>query len=331
MPVNKNQFLRQEILAGILSRNQLTRKDLKDVLNEKLAMHDLGPVHEKTVYNDLKELERQGAVIHFPSMGDNRYYFEERFNPGGNQLTVEELDTLENALQILKGLSVFNLSKDVADVLLRLKATRGNIDVNSPSFIAFEDHTLSEGTEWMDDLVEAIRGKIPLKIDYQPFYKETSTFAFHPWFLKEYRNRWFVFGLRQDHDRLVVLALDRIHRLKPASNVSWHENDRFDPYLFFESMIGVSLPTEAKPEKITLRIFRRSAMHVETKKIHHSQRLLAKNDDGSIDVELTVVVNYELISTLLGFGAAVKVLGPEGVVNAFREIISESLALYQVN
>lgn len=328
MPVNKNQFLRQELLAGLLSRNQLTRKELREALNEKLEERDLGPVHEKTVYNDLKELEHQGAMIHFPTPGDNRYYFEERFDPDGNQLSEEELTTLENALQLLKGLSVFNVAREVSEVLMKLRATRGVLDIKVSGFISFEDHTLADGAERLDDLIEAIRQKIALLIDYQPFYKDELRFLFYPYFLKEYRNRWFVFGRHHEQNRLRVLALDRIQRLKPLLNEPYIENDLFDPESFFKSMIGVSLPSEAKPETVRLRIFRRSAMHVETKKIHHSQQLLSRNDDGSIDVELTVVVNYELISTILGFGAAVKVLGPEGVVGKIKSIIEETLNRY---
>ncbi len=328
MPVNKNQFLRQELLAGLLSRNQLTRKELREVLNEKLAERDLGPVHEKTVYNDLKELEHQGAMIHFPTPGDNRYYFEERFDPDGNQLTEEELTTLENALQLLKGLSVFNVAREVSEVLMKLRATRGLLDMKASGFISFENHTLADGADRLDDLTEAIRQKIALLIDYQPFYKDELRFLFYPYFLKEYRNRWFVFGRHHEQNRLWVLALDRIQRLRPLLNETYVENDLFDPESFFESIIGVSLPADSKPETIILRIFRASAMHVETKKIHHSQRLLSRNDDGSIDVELTIVVNYEFISTILGFGAAVKVLGPEGVVGKIQETLKKSSENY---
>lgn len=328
MPVNKNQFLRQGLLAGLLSRNQLTRKELREVLNEKLEERDLGPVHEKTVYNDLKELECQGAMIHFPTAGDNRYYLEERFDPDGNQLSEEELTTLENALQLLKGLSVFNVAREVSEVLMKLRATRGVLDMKASGFISFENHTLADGAERLDDLTEAIRQKITLLIDYQPFYKDEIRFLFYPYFLKEYRNRWFVFGRHHEQNLLWVLALDRIQRLKPLLDEPYIDNDLFDPESFFESMIGVSLPSDAKPETVRLRIFRRSAMHVETKKIHHSQKLLARNDDGSIDVELTVVVNYELISTILGFGAAVKVLAPEGVVGKIKSIIEETLNRY---
>jgi predicted DNA-binding transcriptional regulator YafY len=96
-------------------------------------------------------------------------------------------------------------------------------------------------------------------------------------------------------------------------------------------MIGVSLPTDAMPETIRLKVFKQSAMHVETKKIHYSQRIVSRNDDGSIEIELTVVVNYELISTILGFGAAVKVLGPERVVGKIKGEIINSLNRYTVS
>jgi predicted DNA-binding transcriptional regulator YafY len=328
MPVTKNQFLRQEILIGLLSRNSFTRSELLEKLNEKLEKSMIGAVHWKTLHNDLIGLENLGASIHRPATGDNRYYFSESYMPDGTGLTGEDIATLENALQILNGLTAFTVAREVSGILSRLKSTRHLVNLNPRHYISFEDHTQADGVLHLDDLMEAIGNRIVLSVHYQPFYKEEANIQFHPCFLKEYRNRWFVFGLDQLQNRTVSLALDRIESVKPMLDEIYRENDLFDPEAYFTNMIGVSLPTHAKPEKIRLKVFRKSAMHVETKKIHHSQRIVSRNDDGSIEIELTVVVNYELISTILGFGAAVKVLDPEGVVRKIKSILLEVSDFY---
>jgi predicted DNA-binding transcriptional regulator YafY len=288
----------------------------------------IGAVHWKTLHNDLIGLENLGASIHRPSTGDNRYYFSESFLPDGAELSGEDITTLEKALQVLTGITAFTVAGDVFKILARLKSTRHLINLNPRHYISFEDHTEAMGVSRLDDLMESICNKIVLSIHYRPFYKEESHFQFHPYFLKEYRNRWFVFGLDEFKNRLVSLALDRIENVKPMMDEIYRENDLFDPEAYFTNMIGVSLPTHAKPEKIRLKVFRKSAMHVETKKIHHSQRIVSRNDDGSIEIELTVVVNYELISAILGFGAAVKVLDPEGVVGKIKSILLEVSVYY---
>ena len=328
MPVTKDQFLRQEILIGLLARNSLTRSELLEKLNEKLEKSMIGAVHWKTLHNDLVALENLGASLHRPSKGDNRYYFSESYLPDSAELSGENIATLENALQILNGITAFTVARDVSEILSRLKATRQLINLNPRHYISFEDHTSARGIEYLDDLMEAICNKIVLSIHYRPFYKKEAKIHLHPYFLKEYRNRWFVFGRDQSENRLVSLALDRIEGMKPMMDEKYQENDLFDPETYFANMIGVSLPTNAKPETIRLKVFQNSAMYMETKKIHHSQRIVSRNDDGSIEIELTVVVNYELISTILGFGAAVRVLEPEGLVERISRELTIALGHY---
>jgi predicted DNA-binding transcriptional regulator YafY len=84
----------------------------------------------------------------------------------------------------------------------------------------------------------------------------------------------------------------------------------------------------AAPEKICFIIKKESARYVETKKIHHSQKLLKRYKNGSIEVELFVVINYELISTLLGFGAALKVLEPKRLVEKAKNELRSALENY---
>lgn len=329
MPVTKDQFLRQEILIGLLGKNKLTRSELLEKLNEKLEYSMIETVHWKTMHNDLVALENLGASLHRPSKGDNRYYFSESYLPDSAELSGENIATLENALQILNGITAFTVARDVSEILSRLKATRHLINLNPRHYISFEDHTSAGGIEYLDDLMESICNKNVMLLHYHPFYKkEANIVQFHPYFLKEYRNRWFVFGRDQSADRLVSLALDRIEGMKPMMDENYRENDLFDPETYFANMIGVSLPTDAKPETIRLKIFRESAMYMETKKIHHSQRIVSRHDDGSLEIELTVVVNYELISAILGFGAAVKVLAPAGLVGKISSELRAALGHY---
>jgi predicted DNA-binding transcriptional regulator YafY len=194
-------------------------------------------------------------------------------------------------------------------------------------FIAFEDHTLAMGTEWLDELAEIIHWKKVLAVHYTSFSRPPELFLFHPYFLKEYRNRWFVLGRHQLQNSLFTLALDRIKKIQVTDDL-YLDNDLFDPDTYFKDMIGVTRIDGQEPETIKLIIYKESVPHVETKKIHHSQRITRRNDDGSIEVELCLLVNYELISTILGFGAAVRVVEPGYLVRAVKEELMASAARY---
>jgi len=328
MPNIKNQFFRQEFIHSLLgvSKLHLTKAELLDRLNEKLKDHDLLPVHWKTLNNDITALKEQGAEIHTPNRADPCYYYLDTFYPPGTHFDDEDIDILHRGIQILKRISGFRVARDIEEMLKKMKYTR-YAEGTVGNFIAFEDHTLAAGTEWLDRLAEYIHWKNTVKVNYHPFDQSPETFLFHPYYLKEYRNRWFVLGLHQLRGCLYTLALDRIKKITLTDDPHI-ENNILDPDSFFQDIIGVTKPDGAMPEMIKIIVFRDSAAHVETKKIHHSQKLINKNKDGSIEIELKVIINYELISTLLGFGSAVKVVAPEGLVVKIKEELTKSINRY---
>ncbi|MDE6813012.1 MAG: WYL domain-containing protein, partial [Duncaniella sp.] len=71
------------------------------------------------------------------------------------------------------------------------------------------------------------------------------------------------------------------------------------------------------------------ASYILTKPLHSSQRLIEKNrTDGSMTFELDVVINPELITQLLGFGAGIRVTAPESLTATLRDIYRRGCALY---
>lgn len=319
MTITKHQFERKEILHALLSKQKLSKEELFDALNRSLENRGLDPISIRTMYTDLETLQNEGAKVHRPEAGDNCYYYEEHFFPKGYGFSDEDIDILQQAVSLLKSVAGFNIARDVEEILQRQKFTRHLMDFEKKGFIAFEDHTLASGSHYLENLADAIYFMSPLIIRYKPFLKHEETFVFHPYFLKEYRNRWFVFGMNQKLNRISNLALDRILSLK-NSEEKFIPNTIFNPDKYFKDLIGVTRPDESKPMKIEIEVFGNTIPYIETKKIHHSQETI-ENRPNSIVISLFVIINYELISTLLGFGPGLKVLGPEELV----EIISNNI------
>ncbi|MDE6680210.1 MAG: WYL domain-containing protein [Muribaculaceae bacterium] len=70
-----------------------------------------------------------------------------------------------------------------------------------------------------------------------------------------------------------------------------------------------------KKAKIRFTAFREQADYILTKPLHSSQQLVyPRRADGSMDFEIEVVINYELIKRFLSFGDAIKVLSPKSLV-----------------
>ncbi len=327
MPVTKNQFERQEILHGLLMKNRLTREELLERVNDRLSQIDLKSVIWRTIHNDIEALESKGADIHRPGKGDNRYYYKSAFDLYDTGITEEDLSTLRTGIEMLRGIKILNIGEEVEDILRQYKGLFHTLPDETGHFIEFEQHTFAEGTIHLDNLIEAIRSKTAMQVVYKPFYQHSQILIFHPYLLKQYRNRWFVFGWNAGKNCLFTLALDRIQGLKPVSD-EYIGNATFNPDDYFGNLIGVTWPENARPETLRLLFTRQTAPYVLSKKIHPSQQLIKHHDDGSILIELKLVVNYELKSVLLGFGTGVKVMEPEFLRQEILKIYQDCIQLY---
>jgi hypothetical protein len=65
--------------------------------------------------------------------------------------------------------------------------------------IGLESNIDLKGIEYLSQLYDAIINEQVLEVEYQDFKSEEPfTLTFHPYYLKQYNNRWFVFGLNEE-------------------------------------------------------------------------------------------------------------------------------------
>ena len=68
--------------------------------------------------------------------------------------------------------------------------------------------------EFIPRLYEAITNERVLKFEYNAGYEEHLSVVFHPHFLKEYNNRWYLLGHNERFNDVSIIALDRIEDIK---------------------------------------------------------------------------------------------------------------------
>lgn len=130
----------------------------------------------------------------------------------------------------------------------------------------------------------------------------------HPYLLKEYNNRWFLIAYNTELGKMSHLALDRIITIK-VKDRTFIPIKEFDETVYFNNILGITLPENAQPEIIELIFSPQRAPYIKTKPIHPSQKIIAENQQG-LTIQLNLVINKELISLLLGFGKDVQVIKP---------------------
>src|SRR5690606_24868507 len=132
---------------------------------------------------------------------------------------------------------------------------------------------------------------------------------FHPYYLKQYNNRWFIFGYNAVTGKTDCnLAIDRIvaveqgkDRFVPNAAIDWQD--------YFSDMIGVSKPENESIEEVVLHFNKLTGSYMENKSIHETQKH-KWIDDETLEVKIKVVLNYELERLILSYADSVKVITP---------------------
>ena len=147
----------------------------------------------------------------------------------------------------------------------------------------------------------------------------------HPYYVKQYNGRWFLYGLNEELGRISNLALDRIQSFH-KSDVPFKKNEQYDFDTYYDDVVGVTIPNDdVKKETIGLRFSANRFPYVISKPIHNSQTI---TDESKYEIEIQVRPTRELDQQLFSFIPDVEVLYPEWYRQHIREKIEENLKKY---
>ena len=229
----------------------------------------------------------------------------------------------------------FKDSKDLLDI--KTKRRKGE-QVLSASL----DRMLTN-IELLPFLYEAIINKHVLSVVYKPYDEDERTLTFHPHFLKEFNGRWHLFGHADGHhpDYGYNIALDRIcSRPRELYNFTYEAAPQGFYTEFFKDIVGVShMKDNDSLGKVRPIIIRAHTHYIykltETKKIHHSQKVLipyGQYEDGEYgEFVLNVEVNNEFIGRILQMGDGLEIVSPREVREEIKKRISNMAKRYDLD
>lgn len=337
MPTNKHAVIRYQTLDKCF-RNPGRKYFIDDLIEAcSNAINEIAGisngVSRRQILEDIKFMEstqgwniplervREGHRIHYR-------YEDKTFSINNQPLNEEEENQIKEALFTLtrfKGLPQFEWMEEL---YARLDSNFSSTSNNHKKIIEFEQNVFLKGLEFITPLYNAILYKRTLRIEYQSFRNGVlQNFTFSAYFLKQYNNRWFVFGKADGSSIIMNLALDRIASIT-ESMTQYVENNEINFDEYFDDIIGVTKRIDMKVETIKLKINRDLLPYLKTKPLHGSQKLLTKEENESI-LSLEVVPNYELESLLLSFGEMIEVLSPIELRKQLIERIKKSLTAYE--
>lgn len=321
MPVNRNALIRYKTIDTCLRNKyrQWTLEDLIDACSDALYEYegiDKG-ISKRTVQMDIQMMRSEKLGYNAPIVVyDNKYYKyeDEDYSITNTPLSEQDLKTMSEAVEVLRQFKGFSYFSGMGDIVSRLEDHVTSAKQKTIPVIDFEKNESLKGLDYLDIIYHAIVNKQVLSMKYRSFKaRSANTFMFHPYLLKEYRNRWFIFGRRKGN--LINLALDRIQHIEIAEKERFIENDLFDPQTFFEDLVGVTKNVGMKVELVRFWVNKENAPYVQTKPFHKSQKVVEEHEDGSMVFEIKVVINQELQREFFGYVDTIKILSPQSLVD----------------
>lgn len=335
MSTNKNAIIRYQTLDRCF-RNSGKRYFIQDMLeacNASLFEYDGNTegIQKRQVYDDIKFMEsEQGWSILLKKTKEGRrvyYSYEDSsFSINNQPLNENEAEQLKSAMLVLgrfKGLPQFEW---VNEIIPKLDQTF-NLTEQNQEIISFESNEFLVGAEHISILFKAIQNEQSLKIIYQSFNSDSEQIIdFHPYYLKQYNNRWFVIGKNEGYDNLTNLALDRIKSIVHAS-LKFDSSQLINFEEYFEDIIGVTKPTEGTLTKIVFKASSAQAPYIKTKPLHGSQKKV-EEIDGDYLFSIEVIPNYELNKLILSYGSGLEVLTPSNLRDKIQVLLKKSIDNY---
>ncbi len=314
MPSNKEALVRYRAINRCLINNNIATKQLLiSACTEAVG----ALVSWRTIAGDINAMRNNAQLGYMAPIenvkGEGYRYADKAYSIDQIPLQKEELTAIAFAANVLKQYSQVGLFSTFSEAVEKLSDkvelhVKQNDTTALGNIIEFEKSTTDGGSRHINELLQHIRQETTVTIEYNSFSSNSvKTHTIHPYFLKEYRNRWYMIGYHETYQSLRTLALERMIRIEPDYATAYRVSD-FNVQAYYKDAVGVSITSE-DPIRIIFELSPREYQYIESQPIHSSQKCISKKEKV-VTVELNAILNYELQSTLLSMGSNIKIIEP---------------------
>lgn len=315
---------RYQILDELLSDKYhcYDTKDMMDICNDRLLYAEYPQVSLRCIQKDIHYLENHPfyAEITRYNVDGKRClrYAKPNYSIFRKELSEEEKTLLCEVISTIgqfEGLDNFEWLENLRQELSLEQRQK---------IISFSRNPYLKNSNLLGELFNYISNKVVITLSYQLFNTdEVKQIVLHPYLLKEYNSRWYLFAASDVDGKILNFALDRIVEIQICNKVKYKKCP-MDIFERFEDIIGVTYYEDRDVERIVFWVSDASNNYVKTKPIHESQIEYKNEDEENLRTKyptltngtffsIDCIPNYELIRELCSFGKELVVIEPKSV------------------
>ena len=218
-------------------------------------------------------------------------------------------------------------NRSLSNLMLDNYAVNGAISCSPEASERVVVEDVPSAREHLPSVLEAIRNSEKVCFTYAGFNRSRAErdILFSPYFLKRYKQRWYMLGRREKDGGIRTYALDRIKALT-LTQEPFEMPAGVTPDDYFGSVIGITT-SMAPVHTVRLHATSRQAKYLRALPLHPSQQEEVHDDYSIFTWQLQL--NYELVHEIVGYGDAVKVLDPPELRVMVVEALRGALARYE--
>lgn len=282
------------------------------LIERELTRQEINEAWRKSYYYDFKEISRN-TFLEYKRKAEDLFDINIVCNRRTNKYYIENMELLRtNPLKkwLLSSMSAITTMEQckVLSNRIMLEQTFG-------------------GETLLPIVTEAMTSGLSLVVSYKPFwYDESYQLVIDPYFVRLFKQRWYLIGSSHKHNAIRTFAFDRICDIN-ISKDKFIMPEGLNVESYFSDSFGIMQQDNVQMETIRLKFIAEQGIYIETRPLHHSQKLISRTNEYMV-FEFNLKPTFDFIQELMSYGPDLEVLSPQSLRKKITDCVRVMFEIY---
>ena len=181
--------------------------------------------------------------------------------------------------------------------------------------------------EHLPVIIDALKQNRRIRFSYKSYTRSLPTdgIVLEPYFVKIFKQLWYVIGRNVKEGKIKTYSLDRISNLNLMQD-TFAMPEEVKPSEFFKDCFGI-ITNSNRPKRIVLRVEPTQAKYFRALPLHSSQQEEVHDHYSVFSYRMRIT--YDLKEEIMSHGASIEVLEPEELKVLIRTELENALSQYK--